>query len=116
MAETPSEERITVEVAYALPELQRLLRLEVARGTTALEAVRLSGIAELHPEIDIEQMPMGIFSRPLNGKQLSLPGDYVLQPGERVELYRPLLLSPQEARLLRAERARAKRAGKSPQD
>ncbi len=33
-------EMIKVEVAYALPEKQRIEKLSVAKGTTALEAVK----------------------------------------------------------------------------
>ncbi len=100
---------ITVEVAYALPERQRIVALEVKPGCTAYEAVLQSGILKEFPEIDPEQADMGIFSHNLDGKSLPLPKEYQLKPGDRVEIYRPLLLDPKQARLLRAERVKLKR-------
>jgi putative ubiquitin-RnfH superfamily antitoxin RatB of RatAB toxin-antitoxin module len=95
-----------VEVAYALAERQRLVALEVAPGTTALEAVLQSGIAGEFPEIDPATAAMGIFSNPLDGKSLPLPGEYRLKPRDRVEIYRPLLADPKAARARRAAKAR----------
>ena len=60
---------IEVEVAWATPERQRIVRLEVPRGTTAWEAVKLSGIVDEFPEIDLETAVMGIFSRKLDGRR-----------------------------------------------
>ena len=112
MAETDSAPGlITVEVAYALPGRQRLVALEVQPGCTAYEAVLLSGIVDEFPEIDPEQADMGIFSHPLDGRALPLPKEYQLRSRDRVEIWRPLLLDPKQARLLRAERARLKREG-----
>lgn len=99
-------ERIRVEVAYARPERQRIIELLVDRGTTALEAARLSNIAAEFPEIDLGQADMGIFSRPLDGKAMPAPSEYVLEERDRVEIYRPLLLDPKEARLERARKAK----------
>ncbi len=106
MSEHP--DLISVEVAYALPERQRIITLQVARGTTALAAVELSGIVTEFPEIDPHSAAMGIFSRPLDGKASPLPQDYVLSERDRVEIYPPLLIDPMQARLLRAARARKK--------
>ncbi|WP_413468951.1 RnfH family protein [Pseudomonas sp. FME51] len=96
-----SEPAITVEVAYALPDKQRITRIAVPAGTTALEAACLSGIAEHFPGLDVETSDMGIF-----GKTLAKPGERVLTEGERVEIYRPLIADPKEARKLRAARAK----------
>ncbi|HBP6463080.1 TPA: RnfH family protein [Pseudomonas aeruginosa] len=95
---------IAVEVVYALPECQALLRLSVPAGTSAREAVRLSGIAEVFPELDIQRCPLGIF-----GKALANPEERPLEAGERVEIYRPLIADPKEVRKQRAARARAER-------
>jgi putative ubiquitin-RnfH superfamily antitoxin RatB of RatAB toxin-antitoxin module len=46
---------------------------------------------------------MGIFSQPLNGKVLPTPSEYIVQPKDRVEIYRPLLADPKQARLRRAK-------------
>lgn len=107
-----AEKLIQVEVAYATPERQLIIAVEVPEGSTALEAVEQSGIAERFDSINISEDPMGIFSQPLNGKVLPEPGDYVLQTKDRVEIYRPLLIDPKQARLNRAKSKEAKQ-GKS---
>lgn len=103
---------IKVEVAYALPERQRIIEVEVLEGTTALEAVRQSGIVREFPEIDVATACMGIFSKALDGKALPLPQDYALQARDRVEIYRPLLIDPKVARQARAAKLKAAKSGK----
>jgi len=100
---------IGVEVAYARPERQVILPLQVRPGSTALQAVLASGIVAQFPEIDPEQADMGVFSRPLDGRLLPRPAEYVLQPGDRIEIYRPLQMDPKQARLLRAARQKEKK-------
>lgn len=100
---------IEVEVAYALPDRQRIVELKVEVGCTAYEAVLRSGIVVEFPQIDPDHADMGIFSHKLDGKALPLPKDYRLKAKDRVEIYRPLLLDPKQARLLRAARVQAKR-------
>lgn len=100
---------IAVEVVYALPERQALLRLSVPAGTSAREAVLLSGIAEAFPGLDVQGCPLGIF-----GKLLARPEERVLETGERVEIYRPLIADPKEVRKQRAARARSEREGGYP--
>ena len=95
---------VPVEVAFGTPDRQVLISLEVSRGTTAMEAAQKSGITREFPAIDLENDPMGIFSNLLNGKDWPLPSDYVLQPGDRVEIYRPLQIDPKQARLKRADK------------
>ena len=103
------EELLAVEVVYALPGQQRLIKLQVAQGCTALEAVQRAGIADEFPEVDPAVAEMGIFSRKLDGKTLPLPSDYIVRAGDRVEIYRPLLADPKEVRQQRAARARKQR-------
>jgi putative ubiquitin-RnfH superfamily antitoxin RatB of RatAB toxin-antitoxin module len=100
---------ISIEVVYGLPQEQVLLALVVPAGTTAREAVQLSRLAERFPTLDLAHAPVGIF-----GKLLKTPDTQVLRAGDRVEIYRPLLIDPKEARRLRAERAKAKRAQQAP--
>lgn len=84
-----------VEIAYALPGTQQLIDLKVATGTTAREAIENSGILQRFPEIDLSRHKIGIF-----GKVVKL--DHVLSPGDRVEIYRPLIVDPKDARRRRA--------------
>lgn len=100
---------ISVEVAYALPHKQKLVALRVRAGTTALQAVELSNIGGEFPEADINNSAMGIFGQALGSKGLAAPADYVLEPGDRVEIYRPLQADPKEVRKQRAEKARRER-------
>lgn len=94
---------ITVEIAYALPNKQWLLSLLVEEGTTALQAVELSGIAAHCDALDIHQMTMGVFS------QIIDPASYVLKAMDRVEIYRPLIYNPNDLRLQRAGQKRGKK-------
>jgi len=88
-----------VEVAYARPDRQRIVTLQVPEGTTMSEAARLSGIDELFPEINLDEIDMGIF-----GKVIKKPAEHELREGDRVELYRPLKIDPKQARLNRARK------------
>ncbi|PXX94849.1 RnfH family protein [Halomonas sp. LBP4] len=95
---------IEVEVAFALPERQRIVTLAVPEGTTARQAVRLAGLETLFPELPpstFGEADLGIFGKPLRD-----PDHQVLRAGDRVEVYRPLVIDPKAAR---AERARTKR-------
>lgn len=85
---------LEVEVVYALPMRQVLKKIRIPRGSTLEQAVYRSGIIDLFPEIDLARNRTGIFGR------LSTV-DTVLQPNDRVEIYRPLLIDPKEARRLR---------------
>lgn len=106
---TDNETTITVEVVYGLPEKQKLLKLDVAIGTTAYQAVEQSGILQSFPEIDLANCKMGIFSQVLGTKGLPEPNVYLLQNRDRVEIYRPLIADPKEVRRRRAEEAKLKK-------
>lgn len=95
---------IRVEVAYALPERQMILALEVPAGATVREAIEASGILSRFAEIDLERNRVGIFSKPVSPEQ-------VLQEGDRVEIYRPLKADPKEVRRRLAEEGRTMRKG-----
>ena len=84
-------ELIEVQVAYARPDAQVVKDLSVPVGTRARTALRLSGLGAEFPEIDVERCPLGIYSREINGER-------VLQAGDRLEVYRPLLKDPRTAR------------------
>lgn len=96
-----SEELIAIEVVYALPERQHLMALTVAAGCSVREAARRSGIAQQFPELDLATAPLGIF-----GKLVPNPDEVPVRTGDRVEIYRPLLIDPKVVRRLKAEEAR----------
>lgn len=95
-------ELITVEVAYARPDKQKIVELLVEPGTTALQAVERSKIIEDFPEIDLSAAKMGIFGQALGTKGLKKAPEHILQQGDRVEIYRPLTSDPKEVRRKRA--------------
>lgn len=97
-------EKITVEVAYALPEQQALLALSVDPGTTLEQAIRESGILMQFPEIDLARNKVGVFGRLC---KLTDP----LHHGDRVEIYRPLIADPKEVRKKRAARGKVMKKG-----
>lgn len=90
--------KITVEVAYALPEKQYLQRVKLDEGATVEEAIRASGLLELRSDIDLSKNKVGIYSRPVKLAE-------VVSDGDRVEIYRPLIADPKELRRQRAEKA-----------
>ena len=88
---------INVEVAYATEQYVELIELSVTEGTTVLEAITQSGMAELHPEAKIAEGFIGMYGK------LCSP-DTSVREGDRIEIYRPLLADPKEARRRRADR------------
>ena len=91
---------LDVEVVYALPKRQIVKSLSVDPGATVRQAIFASKICDEFPEIDLSKSAVGIYSK-------KVPLDHVLKNGDRVEIYRPLKVSPKEARRLRAENARS---------
>ena len=92
---------IRVEVAYALPGKQKIIALTVEQGCTARQAAEQSGIASQFDDIDLDAAKMGVFGKTVK------PANYVMREGDRVEIYRPLLVDPKQARKERAEKAAA---------
>lgn len=84
-----------IEVAYALPQKQVLLRVNASLGTTVEDVIRRSGLLEQFPEIDLGKNKVGIF-----GKLVKL--DEPVRDKDRVEIYRPLIADPKEVRRQRA--------------
>ncbi len=91
---------INVEVAYALPHKQKILAFQVEDGTTLLDAVKQSGIEREFPELNLDDAKYGVF-----GKATRTPETDILKAGDRVEIYRPLLIDPKQARANRAAKA-----------
>ena len=90
---------LTIEVAYALPDKQSLLEIEVPEGAHVKQAIELSGIMNLYPEIDLSVNKVGIWNR--TAKLVE-----ALKDGDRIEIYRPLIADPKEVRKKRAEKAK----------
>ncbi len=86
-------ETIEVEVAYAIPEKQCIVTVTLPAGSTIAEAIERSGIRRLFPEMEVGDV--GVFS-----KRRKL--EDVLQHGDRVEIYRPLIADPKSVRRKKA--------------
>lgn len=91
--------QITVEVAYAGVERQQIICVRVAEGVTVEEVILLSGILVIFPEIDLARQKVGVFSQQ---KKLT----DLVREGDRVEIYRGLVMDPKEARRKRVGRGR----------
>lgn len=96
---TSKTEQFAVDVIYALPKQQKIITVMVTPGTTFIEAVVQSNMVNFFPEINLDDVKLGTFSRA--AKQ-----DEVLVPGQRVEIYRPLIADPKDVRRKRAEKAK----------
>jgi len=98
------DHEIMVEVAYALPNQQLIIPVKVADNVTAEEAIKVSGVLEKFPEIDLNINKVGIF-----GKLTKL--DTTLRNMDRVEIYRPLIADPKEVRRQRAAEGKVTKKG-----
>lgn len=96
---TIETEKFAVDVIYALPHQQKIITVMLAPGTSFIEAVRLSNMVSFFPELDVDAMKLGTFSRQV--KQ-----DDIVEPGQRIEIYRPLIADPKDVRRMRAEKAK----------
>ena len=101
MADKPS---IEIQVAYARPDRQELVKLRLPEGATLGQAVEVSGLLQKYPEIDLNAGKFGIYAK------LAKP-DTVLRTGDRVEVYRPLLADPKEVRRQRAAEGKPTKKG-----
>jgi putative ubiquitin-RnfH superfamily antitoxin RatB of RatAB toxin-antitoxin module len=99
-----ADSMITVEVAYARPDLQVVIPVEVPEGSSVADALRLSQVSERFPELDLTQVDVGIFGR-ISRKET------ILRHRDRVEIYRPLLADPKEVRRRRAAEGKAMKKG-----
>jgi putative ubiquitin-RnfH superfamily antitoxin RatB of RatAB toxin-antitoxin module len=82
---------VRVEVVYALPRRQERVQLDLAPGCTVQDAIQASGLAQIEPG------RVGVWGRPVSLQTRLCEQD-------RVEIYRPLIADPKEARRKRAAR------------
>jgi len=98
---------LQVELVFAVRERQRLIQLTMPQGSDVRQAIDRSGIAVQFPQFDFAALQAGIWGRPVQQ-------DQVLRDGDRVEIYRPLLIDPREAR--RKLAAEGRLMGQPPQE
>ena len=92
-----ADDRICVEVVYALPYEQAVIAVTLSPGATVDDAIEVSGLLERFS--GARGLPSGIHGR-------IVAGDTRLQDGDRVEIYRPLTADAKQARRGRARKAR----------
>lgn len=93
---------LRVEVVYcAGPGEVDATPLVLSAHATVYDALQASGVLTRHPGIIVTHRRVGVWGelRPL---------DAALRDGDRVEIYRPLLIEPMQARRLRHARQRGK--------
>lgn len=95
---------IRVEVAYARPDEQAIIPVEVSEGATLEQTIIRSRILERFPEIQLQTAKVGVFGK------LSKPSA-IVRAGDRVEIYRPLVADPKEVRKKRAAEGKRTRKG-----
>jgi len=93
------EAKIVVEVCYIAPQIQFLRSVQVAPSSTVQQAIEFSGLLAEVPELAMDSLKTGIYSRL---KELNT----VVRHGDRIEIYRPLQVDPMTARRARANKKR----------
>lgn len=94
------EERIAVEVTYALPSRQWRVLLRLLPGSTVNDAIEHSNLKLTIRDLQIDDAHVGIFSKPVTLAT-------ALRDGDRVEIYRPLQCDPKEVRRQRAAQGKS---------
>lgn len=86
---------LVVEVIYATSARQEIRTVRLPAGSVVEQAIRHSGLLAEFPEIDLAVNRVGVYGEPV-------ALDSTLEGGERIEIYRPLIIDPKEARRKRA--------------
>lgn len=95
-----ANEQINVAVCYATDTIEFLRELRLDAGATIAQALKVSGLEYDVPGVDLALMTVGIY-----GKKKTL--DTVLREHDRVEVYRPLIADPKQARRRRPAKSAA---------
>ena len=86
-----------ITVVYALPDRQEVRELVLDAGADLGVALEASGLLREFPEIEGQGLAVGIYGQVASREA-------ILNPGDRVEIYRPLNLEPKEARRKRVKK------------
>ena len=95
MVKTHAAAVIEIELVFLSRVKQTIRTIRLPIGSTVDDAITASAILNEHPELDTGQLLTGIFSKRVDGSHL-------LKSGDRLEIYRPLMTNPKEARRRRA--------------
>lgn len=89
--------KITVEIIFASVDTQHFWEIDLPPGASILDALKRINIFTLYPELLRHDLPVGIFNK-------KVPLETALRHGDRVEVYRPLVIDPKTARRKRAKK------------
>jgi hypothetical protein len=92
----------SVEVIYALPDRAIVKAYRLLPTATVGDALALAAADLDFAAVDVAAAAAGIFGKPV-------PMGRLVQPGDRIELYRALAVDPKKARRERAQRARSQK-------
>lgn len=90
-------DKIKVEVVYAYPDKFFLKKIELDQVLSVQNVILQSGVLEKYTEIDLRENKVGVFSRTVKLTDM-------VEDGDRIEIYRPLIADPKEMRRKRAEK------------
>jgi len=90
------DEKISVEVAYGTPDKQALEAVSVSVGVNCADVIAMSEISGKFPHDEIASLPIAIWGKPATAESCPKAGD-------RIEILRPLVIDPRDARRLLAE-------------
>jgi putative ubiquitin-RnfH superfamily antitoxin RatB of RatAB toxin-antitoxin module len=85
------EPLIEVEIVLAMPERQYLQVIRVPAGASVADAIAVSGVENVFPELAVNKMCCGIWGTVVDRT-------HSLRAGDRLEIYRPLAVNPRDAR------------------
>lgn len=91
---------MNVELVYIEADEEFIVSLDMAATATVADAVEESQLLDKFPSLKLVDYQLGIYSQEVS------PGT-LLQAGDRVEVYRPLVLDPMEVRRQRAKVSRS---------
>jgi putative ubiquitin-RnfH superfamily antitoxin RatB of RatAB toxin-antitoxin module len=89
---------IRVELVYAEPRHSIARFFTLAAGSMVQDALRLAALDPDFSRVLAQNSPLGIFGRPVRE-------DQILADGDRIEIYRPLMLEPKLARRVRVSKS-----------
>jgi hypothetical protein len=92
---------LRVTVAFCAPGVEDVSEVTLPPGSTVRDAIAAAGLRVRRPELK-DPLDAGIW-----GRRCSL--DQPLTKGDRVEIYRPLVIDPMEGRRVRADLRRGRR-------
>lgn len=93
-----------VSVVYCTREDAWTREVELADGRTLRDAIEQSGVLAAHPALARGDFSVGVFGR-------AQPPEAQARDGDRIEIYRPLLVDPKDARRHRGELRRKRNSG-----